>query len=225
MKSLIEMTIFNRLINTNWLFAALMAILLVACSEVQEKDLNNNQVAPPPPEPKKEEVKKNPVPSEDEYTEAKVDLGLTKEDTKYLLLQEAVPLGTTSHAIHDKIPSIKGVRPEGGSDELAAQGLTEAKTKVTILGKPTDLEVNFKNDSLYSFYYTIVEPDFNKAEKTHKGIQQFYNKKIGQGTQLPSEEETKNIITTVWTQKYPYAVMTYNVNTGLISWGFQNTKP
>src|SRR5690606_15431359 len=117
------------------------------------------------------------------------------------------------------------VRPEGGLDELAAQGLTESKTKSPFLNQSLDLEFNFKNDSLYSFYYTIIEQDFDKAEKLHKGIQQFYNKKLGKCIVPAAEEETRHIRTSLWIEKAPYGVMTYNVNTGQISWGFQNTKP
>jgi hypothetical protein len=202
----------------------LLGIALYSCSDEGEKDLNNNKTTPPPPPEVKKEEPKPKVHSSDEYKEEKVDLGLTKEDIQNLMLQESFPMGTDFKKIHDQL-NVKGVKPEGGSDELAAQGLTEAKTKVNLAGKPADLELNFKNDSLYSFYYSINENDFNKAERYYKGIQQFYTSKLGPCIEPVSEEETKNIKTCIWNKKAPYAVMTYDINTGQINWGFQSSKP
>lgn len=216
---------FAIILSRNWLFLLMLTLGIASCDEVQEKEIENKKTTPAPAEPKKEEPKKNPVPKEDEYTEAPVDLSMTKEDIQYLSLHDIFPMGSNYETIHKRIPALKGIRAEGGSDELAAQGLTEAKTKITMLRKPTDVEFNFRNDSLYSFYYTITEHDYNKANKIYKGIQQFYNKKLGQGRQLTAEEETRHLQTTVWTATFPYGVMTYNTNTGMISWGFQNTKP
>ena len=204
------------------LFVSLSVISCWSDGEREVKNTGNNTTNPP--ETKKEETKKEEF-KEDEYEEAKVDLGLSKEDQNLLMLSESFPMGTHFKAIHTKMPEFKGIRPEGGSDELASQGLTESKNKVTFLGKSVDLEFNFKNDSLYSYYFTITETDFNKAEKLYKGIKQFYNKKIGQGKEISAEEETRDKKTCVWVEKSPYGVLTYNLNTGLISWGFQNVKP
>lgn len=209
-----------------WLLAGIICLSISACSDVEEKDLNNNKpdnTTPAPP--KKEEEKIPKVHKDDEYTETKVDLGFTKEDKDYLKLYETFPMGTTSKAIHDKLPAMKGVRPEGGSNELAAQGLTESKIKITFLGKPADLEFNFKNDSLYSFYITVTEHDFNKADNIYKGIKQHYNKEIGPGVEPTVEEETRDIKNCYWSEKAPYGVITYQINSGIISWGFQNEKP
>jgi hypothetical protein len=156
--------------------------------------------------------------------EEKVDLGLSKDDMKNLMLQETYPLGTNFKKIHDDM-HIKGIRPEGGSDELAAQGLTESTTKMNVAGKPANLEFNFKNDSLYSFYYSITENDFNKAEKYYKGIKQFYISKLGPCKEPVAEEENRTTKSCIWGEKYPYAIMTYDLNKGTITWGFQNAKP
>ena len=222
---LCSMSKIKNIFRINWFWIFLIALNAVACSDVQEKEIDNNKTTTPPAPPKKEEAKKETPVKEDEYTEAPVDLGLSKEDINYLTLPEDFPMGSSSKSIHTKIPALKGIRPEGGSDELAAQGLTESKAKITILKKPADLEFNFRNDSLYSFYYTITEEDYNKAEKIYKGLQQFYNKKLGPGVQLTAEEETRHLRTSVWMDTFPYGVMTYDTNTGIISWGFQNTKP
>ncbi|MBX9851546.1 MAG: hypothetical protein K2X86_07275 [Cytophagaceae bacterium] len=207
------------------LLILVISLSVISCSSDEEREVkntDNNKVAAP--EPKKEEKKKELL-KEDEYEETKVDLGLSKEDQNLLMLSETFPMGTHFKSIHSKMPEFKGIRPEGGSDDLAAQGLTESKNKVTFLGKPADLEFNFKNDSLYSYYFTITETDFNKSEKLYRGIKQFYNKKIGQGKEIGAEEETRDKKTCVWTEKSSYGILTYNLNTGLISWGFQNSKP
>lgn len=212
--------IFNQIIAIVFL-----SLIIIGCNDTQESELDNNQNKPEKPTPKKDTVNDKPKqPKIDEYNEEKVDLGLSKEDEKFLLMVEKFPFGTNFKKIHDEL-GIKGIRPEGGMDELAAQGLTESKMKKVLMNKNVDVEFNFKNDSLYSFYYSFTENDFNKGEKLFKGLKQFYNKKLGTAEIPPAEEETRHIRTCLWREKAPYGVLSYNVNTGLISWGFQNTKP
>lgn len=220
------MNLLSNIFKAKWSLIAIAVIFLTACDEVQQKEISEpkkDSIETPVTERKLE--KKYPK-EEDEYTEARVDLKLSKEDINYLMLTKEIPLGCNFKKIQEELPNIKGVlKPEGGPDALAGQGLTELKTQVIFLGKPADLELNFKNDSLYSFYYTVQEEDFNKAERLYKGLQQFYNKKIGQGAELIAEEETRDIRTSVWKENFPYCIINYNINTGVISWGFQNNRP
>jgi hypothetical protein len=210
--------------KTIYIFIPLLfSLLILSCNDTSEGETENRNI--PSPEKKKEnEEKKEKTGKADEYTEEKVDLGLTSQDEKLLMLNEKFPPGTNFRKIHDEF-GIKGVRPEGGLDDLAAQGLTESKTKTTFLNKNIEIEFNFKNDTLYSFYYTLTEPNYNEAEKLYKGIKQYYNKKLGPAVTPPVEEDTRDVRTCYWLEKFPYGVLNYNVNTGQISWGFQNTKP
>lgn len=221
-------SVFMKPVRFSFVFGLLLFVLcfsLPGCNEQTEKEVENKKpLPPPPPAPSNPEPKKPAVHSTDEYKEEKVNLKFSDQDKKYLTLVDSFPLGSNSKTVREKY-NLKNVRPEGGLDESAARGLTESKTKVTFLGKPADLELNFKNDSLYSFYYTISEQDFNQAERLYKGIRQYYIKKYGPCEEPVAEEETRHLRNCYWREKSPYGVMTYDVNAGVISWGFQNTKP
>ncbi|HEY8402574.1 MAG TPA: hypothetical protein VIK89_15000 [Cytophagaceae bacterium] len=205
----------------------LVLLLAAGCTESETEEVNSNKIDTTgmPPIEKPVEVKK-PEKKEVVETTERVEIGLNTEDKSFLEFAEVIDLGVNFKTLKEKIPSIKGIRPEGNMDELAAQGLTETSITSQLMGKTASLEFNFKNDSLYSFYYLVSEQDTEKGDRLYKGIRTYYLEKWGEGKRIPVEEDNRYSKSYYWELgNNRYGVMTYNLNTGNISWGVQNTKP
>ena len=71
-----------------------------------------------------------------------LDLERMRDDEK-LLLFERLPLGASSAQVRQLLPALGELKPEG-------PGLTDATVDFDFLGHRTRLEVNFKNEVLYS---------------------------------------------------------------------------
>ena len=196
---------------------------MLSCSDEQSKETVNKTTAPPAPTEIKKETPKPSVKKTDEYAEEKINLGLSVEDKKQLQFLKAYPIGTPFKKIHDEM-NLKNAKQSKGSDEMATQGYTEVDTKVNIMGKSADLQLNFKNDSLYGYSYKITENDFNKGGKIYKGLQQFYAEEFGPCKELTSEEETLTTRSCNWSSKKALGTIIYDVNTGEINWGFQRRE-
>ncbi|MCR6638984.1 MAG: hypothetical protein NVV82_08380 [Sporocytophaga sp.] len=201
-------------------FCCLMMIGLVSCYQEAQDDtkevIKDTVVITPKDtvvieEPKQEEVEQEKV----------VDLGLTKDDKKKLMVIKDLPLGTPFKQIKELFPAVKDPRPEGGSAELGKQGYSEALVKLDLMGKKADLEFNMKNDTLYSYYFTITEADYEKASDIYLGIQQFYNKEYGPCKEEKVEEYNHYSKSCMWNPGKFSVVMTKDINRGNISWGFQ----
>lgn len=115
-------------------FCCLMMIGLVSCYQEAQDDtkevIKDTVVITPKDtvvieEPKQEEVEQEKV----------VDLGLTKDDKKKLMVIKDLPLGTPFKQIKELFPAVKDPRPEGGSAELGKQGYSEALVKLDLMGK------------------------------------------------------------------------------------------
>lgn len=202
-------------------------LLIAACTDSETERINTNKpdtvVIAPKEEPK--EVKKTEKEEEPERTE-RVEIQLNQQDRSLLMLADQIALGTDYQKIKEQVPNLKEIRPEGNSDVLAAEGLTEATASASFMEKQTGIEFNFKNDSLYSFYYLINELNTEKGERLYKGIRTYYLERWGEGKKMPVEEETHYSTSYYWELgNGRFGVMTYNLNTGNISWGVQNTKP
>src|SRR5690606_34680519 len=129
--------------------------------------------------------------------------------------------GTPFKQIKELFPAVKDPRPEGGSADLGKQGYSEALVKLDLMGKKADLEFNMKNDTLYSYYFTITEADYEKASDIYLGIQQFYNKEFGPCKEENVEEHNHYSKSCMWNSGKYSVVMTQDINRGNISWGFQ----
>jgi|GEM_PF-1516536 hypothetical protein len=205
----------------NIFLCCLLTLGLTSCHEEAEKEAKEvvqDTITTPAQDTV---VIEKPAQEEVVEQEKTVDLGLTKADKKSLMIIKELPLGTTYAKIKEVFPSVKEPRPEGGMVDLGKQGYTEAFVKVELLGKKGDLEFNMKNDTLYSYYYTISEADFEKASDLYLGIQQFYNKEFGPCTEEKVEEHNHYSKSCVWNPGKFSVVMTQDINRGSISWGFQ----
>jgi hypothetical protein len=156
-----------------------------------------------------------------EGEDEKIRLVLTNEDDKLLSWVDSIPLGITYSQIKSLMPNIGMQRPKGNNEQLAKQGSTEARLKINLLHRKGNIDFNFKNDTLYSFFYTLTEADFEKADDIYYGLQNFYSKKIGPCVEDKVEEYNRYSKSCLWESTKYNATMTYNLNSNIISWGIQ----
>ncbi|MFN6947074.1 MAG: hypothetical protein ACK4ND_19175 [Cytophagaceae bacterium] len=162
----------------------------------------------------------NPVYTEDGEEDV-VRLILSKKDEQFLSLIDSISLGSTYNDVKKRYSELGMQRPEGNMAENARRGLTEAHLKTSLLDRQGNIEFNFKNDSLYSFYFTITEPDFEKGDIIYAGLQNYYSEKIGSCIEETAEEYNRYSKSCFWENNKYDAAMTYNLNSNSISWGIQ----
>lgn len=181
-------------------------------------------------EKKKEEVKKDtvtttkPLPLSTETkpktkkptTEEEVKLNLSPEEQNMLLLINQIPLGSSFAKVKETLPNVKEVKTNGKHDK-------EAKEQLQLLHYKTELSFHFSVDSLYSYYYNIVEPDEKKADRLYKGLQNFYTKNFGEYTTGSLEEEDHYNLSCEWKKDNVFITLKYDVNNSTLIWGYQDS--
>src|SRR5690625_6940043 len=66
------------------------------------------------------------------------------------LMMAEIPLGTYYEEVRRRVAGLGELEPEL---EDSADELTEARTTMHVLGYDADVEFNFRNDTLYSYYF------------------------------------------------------------------------
>lgn len=171
--------------------------------------------------PSEDTVTKAPPKTEQEEEEALVKLDLKEEDKGLLHKLDTISLNSSYQKVKESFPGVKGVGPEGGSKALADQGLTETKASAQFMEYPAEVEFNFKNDSLYSYYIMVHEPDPERSDSLYQGIHDYYVEKHGPCVEEKVEEETHFFQSCSWELDDRTIVITYNMNSGTITWGYQ----
>ncbi len=150
---------------------------------------------------------------------------LTDNDKLILDLLEKVEMGYSFNEVKSKYDAVKGIRPEDKKDELASVGLTESVCKQSLFGGEAIAEFNFKDDSLYSYFFTYSEKDSEKAEQVFNAVKKYYNNQLGEAQLEMVEEENhynRNFVWPVRKAIVPY--LNFNLNTNTISWGKRYEK-
>jgi hypothetical protein len=145
---------------------------------------------------------------------------LTQNDKAILELMQNIEMGYSFNDVKSKYDAVKGIRPEDKKDELASAGLTESVCKQSLFGGEAIAEFNFKDDSLYSYFFTYSEKDSEKAEQVFNAVKKYYNTKWGESQLEKVEEENHYNRNFIWpSQKTIIPYLNYNLNTNTISWG------
>jgi hypothetical protein len=145
---------------------------------------------------------------------------LSQDDKAILDLLDHIQMGFSFTDVRSKYKALKGIRPEEKNDELAEAGLTESVCKQSLFGGEASAEFNFKNDSLYSYFFTYNEKDSEKSEQVFQAIKKYYSSKWGDAQLEKVEEENHYSQNYIWTSKksvLPY--VNHNLNTNAIIWG------
>lgn len=143
-----------------------------------------------------------------------------------LILFKVVRLGATYSEVHKHVPGLGELTPEGGSEFLASQGLTEAAASTKLFDTATALEFNFEKGHLYSYSFFLRDLEGDTAGRLYHRIKEFYSSSFGHG----AEEEDKGdrlLRSIVWTTSDLEAVVTLIAanETCTLSWGFQQPGP
>ncbi len=144
---------------------------------------------------------------------------LSKEDKVVLDLLQSIEMGFSYLEVKEKYALVKGIRPEDKKDELANAGYTESLCKQTLFEGVASAEFNFKNDSLYSYFFTFNDKNSEKAEQVFQAVKKYYSSKWGQAQAEEIEEENHYSQTYVWPARSIVPYVNYNVNTNTIVWG------
>ena len=145
---------------------------------------------------------------------------LSQEDKKVLDLLEMIDLGYSFMEVKAKYKMVKGIRPEEKNDALADAGLTESVCKQPLFGGEVSAEFNFKDDSLYSYFFIYSSKDSEVSEQIYQAIKKHYSSKWKDGRLEKVEEENHYGQNYVWPSKnafIPY--LNFNLNTNTIVWG------
>jgi len=145
---------------------------------------------------------------------------LSSTDKAILNLLDKIEIGYSFNNVRVKYPLVKGIRPEEKKDVLATAGLTESVCKQPIFGGVAAAEFNYKNDSIYSYYFTYSDKNFKKTEQIFYSIMDYYSEKWGEPNPEGVEEENHYSQNYIWPSKRKSVFfVNYNINTGLIVWG------
>ena len=85
--------------------------------------------------------------------QAKIPKIITDQDK--LLLIEHLPLNVNYTQAKKLFPYLSHTTAEGNSTYLESKGLTEAFLDMKVFSHKARIELNFKDDRLYSYYYSI----------------------------------------------------------------------
>lgn len=208
-------------------FLFLLLGFFFSCSEEETKEVKTTQadtsfITPSADQPTSEDSQgARETPEE----EKEIILAASPEDEQMLMLIERVPFGTNYNKVKEMFPSVKSLRPESGSSELAAKGYMETTVNINLLGKSAVLEFNFSKDSLYSFFYTIsTDPDYDKGMDFFHGLQNFYSKRLGDYQEGNVEEYNHYSRSCFWNTRKFSLIMTYDINKNRVTWGYQRAN-
>ena len=145
---------------------------------------------------------------------------LSQEDKRILDLLETIDIGFSFMEVKAKYKVLKGIRPEEKNDALAEAGLTESLCKQALFGGEATAEFNFKDDSLYSYFFTFANKDSEKAEQIFQSIKKHYSIKWKDTKLEKVEEENHYGQSYVWPSKNSFVpYLNFNLNTNTIIWG------
>ena len=121
--------------------------------------------------------------------QAKIPKIITDQDK--LLLIEHLPLNVNYTQAKKLFPYLSHTTAEGNSTYLESKGLTEAFLDMKVFSHKARIELNFKDDRLYSYYYSINLLNKKTASELYEKIWCFYTERHGN----PNWETKKGIFT------------------------------
>jgi hypothetical protein len=202
----------------NKLIYALPCFFLIAlssCSEGEkETDVKQKDTVVVAPADTLTKVDKTPL--EEEEVESK--LALSTEDKRKITPVFDVSL----LSLKELIPDLHSIKSGSDNDKLTNPSFTISKAKIKIMNNiPVDAEFHFKNDSLYKYSYTINQSDYTHVDQLYKGLQNLYSTSYGHCDEGKVEEENHYSKSCIWSKDGHKGEMHYDVNSSIISWGFE----
>src|SRR5690625_7016734 len=101
------------------------------------------------------------------------------------LMMAEIPLGTYYEEVRRRVAGLGELEPEL---EDSADELTEARTTMHVLGYDADVEFNFRNDTLYSYYFHVDADSCRDAVSPYSDYIEIYRDAFGR-PQTEAEDE------------------------------------
>ena len=145
------------------------------------------------------------------------------EEEEKLLLIKYVPLGITYEDVKDRFPEISNLRSEGGGIDTACISLCEAFAPVSILNRKANIEFNFSQNKLYSYYYWLEKLDCQTANGVYQKLQKFYSDHYGKYHEEEESEPGYSSKSSSWKHDGINFGMANNIYPDgcVIAWGYQ----
>lgn len=210
-------------------FFALICLIIVSLAGCREDE----GLQTPPQEGEPTEMQETGNHEDEAFgayadTEEAGDADTEKSDRSYddegkLLLGDTLSFGLSYKEVKAQFPEVGQLQAEGGLQSLEESGLQEAVLKTEVLGHTAELEFNFEQDKLYSFYYFIALEDEAEAGELYSYLQNFYAAPLGKFFIEEQEEGGISSETSYWQNEAYQLGLTHQVNVdGLhfVSWGW-----
>ncbi len=119
-------------------------------------------------------------------------------EEELLLLGDDLSFGLTYQDVKEQFPGMGPLHPEGDLESLGESGLREAVVEIEVLGHRAELEFNFDQNMLYSFYFVISTEDEDTAGELYKYLQDFYTERLGAFEEEEQEEGGFSSVSSYW---------------------------
>ena len=132
-----------------------------------------------------------------------------------MLLHKQVPLDVSYQSLKQAMPQLGTLRHEGGRD------LTEARLLIEVLGYQAEVEFNFKNEMLYSYYYQLGLNSRDEANAAYQKLQDYYSRFYGASEQETVQESSHYAVeSSFWKTEEVEVSVVNNISPGShnISW-------
>lgn len=146
-------------------------------------------------------------------------------DEKQLLLIDHVPFGLSYEDVQEQFPDIGPVWTEGGLKNR--NGLTEAFAATEVLDHVAEINFNFQNDRLYSYYFMVGPVNEDASGSLFEKLKKFYTERFGGCTEERQTENGYTAISSRWKTK-GFELGASHIKQAneeyFVSWGFQRSS-
>ncbi len=147
-----------------------------------------------------------------------MDLAVMTDDEK-LLLFEQLPLGSPASRVRALLPALGESRAEGPS-------LTDATVAYEFLGHSTQLELNFKDDILYSVNTGVSDLGASDGQAMFERLTDFYSRRFGPPVAEDGNDSPYFVSSRSWQLSVAEVgfIMSFTDSLRRIGWGYQRPR-
>ena len=149
-------------------------------------------------------------------------------DEEKLFLADCFPIGLSYQEVKVRVPSVSELRDEVSFPPYSGV-LEEADAQTEAYGLTADIEFNFRDKQLYSYYLVVSPPDTVASDSLYSGLQGSLSERYGQVYEEVSQENTYTYAGSYWCQNDALGVLlgkrVEHSGSSEVSWGYQNRCP
>lgn len=136
---------------------------------------------------------------------------------------QLITLGSPYDSLKQQFPGLSDQQFEGKSNVLGRQGLTEASVPVQFDQGEITLELNFRNDSLYSYFFTADQLNRQQADSLSAHILEILEQDFQQPETEEHDEGSYKAVNRFWHTETLDVALTISSTSDQyqVSWGYQ----